>query len=61
MSVSVRADGMSDISRGIAEDGGTPIRGTRRLDPTRSPKTVDWTDAVGVNAVLEAPAARMLL
>lgn len=28
-------------------DGSVPIRGTYKLDPTREPKTVDWTDTIG--------------
>jgi uncharacterized protein (TIGR03067 family) len=31
-------------------DGSIPIKGTYRLDPTRTPKTVDWTDTIGENA-----------
>jgi uncharacterized protein (TIGR03067 family) len=31
-------------------DGSVPIRGTYKLDPTRNPKTVDWTDSVGEDA-----------
>jgi uncharacterized protein (TIGR03067 family) len=31
-------------------DGSIPIRGTYRIDPTRDPKTVDWTDATGEDA-----------
>src|SRR3954451_20096188 len=31
-------------------DGSTPIKGTFRLDPTRDPKTVDWTDTFGEDA-----------
>ncbi len=31
-------------------DGSTPIRGTFALDPTRQPKTVDYTDTFGVDA-----------
>ena len=31
-------------------DGSTPIRGTFKLDPTRNPKTVDWTDTFGEDA-----------
>jgi uncharacterized protein (TIGR03067 family) len=28
-------------------DGSTPIKGTFKLDPTRQPKAVDWTDTFG--------------
>jgi uncharacterized protein (TIGR03067 family) len=28
-------------------DGNIPIKGTYKLDPTREPKTVDWTDSSG--------------
>lgn len=31
-------------------DGSIPIKGTYRLDPTRSPKTVDWMDSIGEDA-----------
>ena len=31
-------------------DGSIPIRGTYKLDPTREPKTVDWTDTFGEDA-----------
>ena len=31
-------------------DGSVPIRGTYKLDPTREPKTVDWTDTIGEDA-----------
>jgi uncharacterized protein (TIGR03067 family) len=31
-------------------DGTIPIRGTYKLDPTQSPKTVDWTDTHGEDA-----------
>jgi uncharacterized protein (TIGR03067 family) len=31
-------------------DGSIPIRGTYRIDPTRNPKTVDWTDTIGEDA-----------
>jgi uncharacterized protein (TIGR03067 family) len=31
-------------------DGGIPIKGTYRIDPTKSPKTVDWTDTIGEDA-----------
>ena len=31
-------------------DGSTPIRGTFKLDPTRDPKAVDWTDTFGDDA-----------
>ena len=31
-------------------DGSIPIRGTYKLDPTRDPKTVDWTDTIGEDA-----------
>jgi uncharacterized protein (TIGR03067 family) len=31
-------------------DGSIPIKGTYRLDPTRNPKTVDWTDTIGEDA-----------
>ena len=31
-------------------DGSVPIAGTCRLDPTREPKTVDWTDTIGEDA-----------
>ena len=31
-------------------DGRIPIRGTYTLDPTRDPKTVDWTDTIGEDA-----------
>src|SRR6266542_3394396 len=37
-------------------DGSTPIRGTYRLDPTKSPKTVDWLDSVGEDAGKTIPA-----
>src|SRR5262245_10883359 len=31
-------------------DGSTPIRGTFKLDPSREPKAVDWTDTHGEDA-----------
>jgi len=31
-------------------DGSIPIRGTYKIDPTRNPKTVDWTDTTGEDA-----------
>jgi uncharacterized protein (TIGR03067 family) len=31
-------------------DGSIPIRGTYKIDPTRNPKTVDWTDTIGEDA-----------
>ena len=31
-------------------DGSILIRGTYKLDPTRDPKTVDWTDTIGEDA-----------
>ena len=31
-------------------DGSTPIKGTYVIDPTRSPKTVDWKDTIGEDA-----------
>jgi uncharacterized protein (TIGR03067 family) len=31
-------------------DGSIPIKGTYKLDPTRDPKTVDWTDTIGEDA-----------
>jgi len=31
-------------------DGSIPIKGTYRIDPTRNPKTVDWTDTIGEDA-----------
>ena len=31
-------------------DGTIPIKGTYQLDPTRNPKTVDWTDTIGEDA-----------
>lgn len=31
-------------------DGTVPIKGTFRIDPTRNPKTVDWTDTIGEDA-----------
>ncbi len=31
-------------------DGSTPIAGTFRLDPTRQPKSIDWTDTQGADA-----------
>jgi len=31
-------------------DGSTAIKGTFKLDPTREPKAVDWTDTVGPDA-----------
>ncbi len=31
-------------------DGSVPIAGTFKLDPTRSPKTVDWSDSIGEDA-----------
>lgn len=31
-------------------DGTIPIKGTYRIDPTRDPKTVDWTDSIGEDA-----------
>ena len=31
-------------------DGSIPIQGTYKLDPTREPKTVDWTDTIGEDA-----------
>jgi uncharacterized protein (TIGR03067 family) len=37
-------------------DGSTAIRGTFRLDPTREPKAVDWTDTFGPDAGKTFPA-----
>src|SRR5262249_34270614 len=37
-------------------DGGTPIKGTFALDPTREPKAVDWTDTFGEDAGKTFPA-----
>ncbi len=31
-------------------DGSTAIKGTYKLDPTREPKAVDWTDTFGADA-----------
>jgi len=31
-------------------DGSIPIKGTYKIDPTRNPKTVDWTDTIGEDA-----------
>src|SRR6476659_6079589 len=31
-------------------DGSVPIRGTYRIDPAQSPKTIDWTDTIGEDA-----------
>jgi uncharacterized protein (TIGR03067 family) len=31
-------------------DGSTPIKGTYRLDPTREPKAIDFTDTFGEDA-----------
>jgi uncharacterized protein (TIGR03067 family) len=31
-------------------DGSIPIHGTYKLDPTRVPKTVDWSDSIGEDA-----------
>lgn len=31
-------------------DGSIAIKGTFRLDPTREPKTIDWTDTFGADA-----------
>ena len=31
-------------------DGSIPIRGRYAIDPTRNPKTVDWTDTIGEDA-----------
>ena len=31
-------------------DGSIPIKGTYRIDPTRNPKIVDWTDTIGEDA-----------
>ena len=31
-------------------DGSIPIKGTYRIDPNRTPKTVDWTDTIGEDA-----------
>src|SRR5262245_13017439 len=31
-------------------DGSVPCRGTVRIDPTRNPKTVGWTDTIGEDA-----------
>jgi uncharacterized protein (TIGR03067 family) len=31
-------------------DGSIPIRGTYKIDPTRNPKAVDWTDIIGEDA-----------
>ena len=31
-------------------DGSTAIKGTFKLDPTREPKAVDWTDTLGPDA-----------
>jgi uncharacterized protein (TIGR03067 family) len=37
-------------------DGSTVIRGTFTIDPTRSPKAVDWTDTFGPDAGKTFPA-----
>lgn len=37
-------------------DGSTAIKGTFRIDPTREPKTVDWTDTFGPDAGKTFPA-----
>src|SRR5438105_15793700 len=31
-------------------DGSIPIKGTYRIDPSRNPKIVDWTDTIGEDA-----------
>jgi len=31
-------------------DGSIPIKGTYKLDPTRNPKTIDWSDTIGEDA-----------
>jgi uncharacterized protein (TIGR03067 family) len=31
-------------------DGSIPIQGTYKLDPTKDPKTIDWTDTIGEDA-----------
>jgi uncharacterized protein (TIGR03067 family) len=31
-------------------DGSIPIKGTYKLDPTRDPKTIDWSDTIGEDA-----------
>ena len=31
-------------------DGSIPIKGTYRIDPTRTPKAVDWIDTIGEDA-----------
>jgi len=31
-------------------DGSIPIKGTYKVDPTRNPKAVDWTDTIGEDA-----------
>jgi len=37
-------------------DGSTAIKGTFKLDPTRQPKAVDWTDTFGPDAGKTFPA-----
>ena len=37
-------------------DGSIVIKGTFVLDPTREPKTIDWTDTFGVDAGKTFPA-----
>lgn len=37
-------------------DGSTPIKGTYKLDPAKTPKTVDWLDSVGDDAGKTLPA-----
>jgi uncharacterized protein (TIGR03067 family) len=37
-------------------DGRVAIKGTFKLDPTREPKTVDWTDTFGPDAGKTFPA-----
>ena len=39
-----------DAFRVTLADGTVPIAGTYRLDPTRTPKTVDWMDTIGEDA-----------
>ena len=42
-------------------DGSTPIRGTYKLDPTKSPKTVDWLDSIGEDAGKTLPGIYALV
>jgi len=37
-------------------DGSVVIKGTLSLDPTRQPKTIDWTDTYGADAGKTFPA-----